>query len=66
MDGQLQTVKRPVGRPRTGRLPAVFARVPPELYAAVTLESERRGVKPSAVIREALELVLAPLINRAA
>jgi hypothetical protein len=62
----IEPVKRPRGRPRTGRLPAVFSRVSPQIYEAVTLESARSGVKPAAIIREAIEAMFSPLIDRAA
>jgi predicted DNA-binding protein len=63
---QTDTVKRSRGRPRTGQMPVVFSRVPPEIVEVLTRESERRGVKTSTVIREALEVVFSPMINRAA
>jgi hypothetical protein len=37
-----------------------------EMEEALARESERRGVKTSTVIREALETVFKPMINRAA
>jgi hypothetical protein len=62
-----KTGKR-IGRPPTGIVnPVVVAsRISPEIYEAVTLESVRRGVKPAAVILEAIEAMFIPLINRAA
>jgi hypothetical protein len=61
-------VKRPVGRPKSGRppMPVVFSCVTPEIAEVLARESERRGVKTSTVIREALEQVFAPMINKAA
>jgi predicted DNA-binding protein len=47
-------------------MPVVFSRVTPEIAEALTRESERRGVKPAAVIREAIEAMFSPMINRAA
>jgi hypothetical protein len=47
-------------------MPIVFSRVTPEIVEALARESERRGVKTSTVIREALEVVFSPVINRAA
>ena len=68
MDTLETTTKRRIGRPPTGVVnPVVVAsRVSPEIYEVLTLESERRGVKPAAVIREAIEAMFRPLINRAA
>jgi Ribbon-helix-helix domain len=39
-------------------MPIVFSRVTPEIAGLLTRESERRGVKPSDVIREALDMLL--------
>jgi hypothetical protein len=65
---RIEPVKRPVGRPKSGRppMPVVFSCVTPEIAEALARESERRGVKTSTVIREALETVFKPMINRAA
>jgi hypothetical protein len=63
---QVETVKRKPGRPRTGQMPVVFSRVTPEIAEALTRESERRGVKPAAIIREAIEAMFSPMINRTA
>ena len=63
---QVETVKRKPGRPRTGQMPVVFSRVTPEIAEALTRESKRRGVKPAAIIREAIEAMFSPMINRAA
>jgi hypothetical protein len=63
---QTEPVKRPRGRPKTGQMPIDFSRVTPEIVEALARESERRGVKTSTVIREALEVVFRPLINKAA
>jgi hypothetical protein len=63
---QVETVKRKPGRPRTGQMPVVFSRVTPEIAEALTRESERRGVKPAAVIWEAIEAMFSPMINRTA
>jgi hypothetical protein len=54
----IEPIKRPRGRPRTGRMLAVFSRIPPELYDAVKNEAARRGTVPSALVREALDLLL--------
>jgi hypothetical protein len=62
----IEPIKRKLGRPRTGRMPAVFSRVTPEIYEVVNRESARRGVKPAAIVREAIEAMFNPLINRAA
>jgi hypothetical protein len=68
MNTPATSAKRRIGRPPTGIVnPVVVAsRVSPEIYEAVTLESARRGVKPAAVIREAIEAMFSPMINRAA
>ena len=63
---QVETVKRKPGRPRTGQMAVVFSRVTPEIAEALTRESERRGVKPAAIIREAIEAMFSPMINRTA
>jgi hypothetical protein len=47
-------------------MPIVFSRVTPQIVEVLTRESERRGVKTSTVIREALISVFMPEINRAA
>jgi hypothetical protein len=62
-----KTGKR-IGRPPTGVAnPVVVAsRISPEIYEAVTLESVKRGVKPAAIIREAIEAMFRPMIKRAA
>jgi hypothetical protein len=67
MDTPETSAKRRIGRPPTGVVnPVVVAsRVSPEIYEAVTLDAARRGVKPAAVIRECIEAVFMPLINRA-
>jgi hypothetical protein len=46
------------GRPLTGANPVLFARVPPSVFEAVRQESAQRGVVPSALVREALDLLL--------
>jgi hypothetical protein len=62
------SAKRRIGRPPTGVVnPVVVAsRVSPETAQALARESERRGVKPAAAIREAIEAMFNPMINRAA
>jgi hypothetical protein len=53
--------KRRIGRPSVDGLPPspiLFARVPPATLEAVKLESARRGMVPSALVREALDLFL--------
>lgn len=42
----------------TGQSPILFARVPPATLAAVKNEAARRGTVPSALVREALDLLL--------
>jgi hypothetical protein len=42
----------------TGHSPILFARVPPATLAAVKSEAARRGTVPSALVREALDLLL--------
>jgi hypothetical protein len=61
MNDETLTVKRRPGRPaldssRPSEI--VFARVPPAMSEAVKGESARRGIVPSALIREALDLLL--------
>jgi hypothetical protein len=41
-----------------GHSPILFARVPPATLEAVKRESARRGMVPSALVREALDLLL--------
>jgi hypothetical protein len=66
-DTQIENAtKRKPGRPATGVSPVVFSRVTPELYEAISRESAKRGVKPAAIVREAIEAVFMPLTNRAA
>lgn len=53
--------KRRIGRPSVDGVqpsPILFARVPPATLEAVKRESARRGVVPSALVREALDLLL--------
>lgn len=53
--------KRRVGRPSVDGSrpsPLLFARVPPATLEAVKRESARRGMVPSALVREALDLLL--------
>jgi hypothetical protein len=53
-------IKPRLGRPPTGVVNPIVvgSRVSPETYKALTRESERRGVKPSELIRTALDLLL--------
>jgi hypothetical protein len=58
-DTQAETpVKRRPGRPSVDHSHTMFARVTPATCRAVKLEAERRGVVPSALIREALDMLL--------
>jgi hypothetical protein len=54
---QIKPAKRR-GPPPTGQSPILFARVPPATLEAVKRESARRGMVPSALVREALDLLL--------
>ena len=54
---QIKPAKRK-GPPPTGHSPIVFARVPRATLEAVKRESARRGMVPSALVREALDLLL--------
>jgi hypothetical protein len=60
--GNETPVKRGRGRPclegSHESSPIISARVPPAIFAAMEQESERRGVKPAILIREALALLL--------
>jgi hypothetical protein len=60
MDGQAAQIKpaKRKGPPKTGHSPILFARVPPATLEAVKRESARRGMVPSALVREALDLLL--------
>ena len=62
------TAKRRIGRPPTGIVNPVVvgSRVSPETYEALTRESERRGVKPAVLIREALDTLLREASGRLA
>ena len=46
------------GPPPTGHSPILFARVPETTRQAIHREAERRGMVPSALVREALDLLL--------
>jgi hypothetical protein len=54
---QVRQYKRKGPAP-TGHSPILFARVPPATLEAVKRESARRGMVPSALVREALDLLL--------
>jgi hypothetical protein len=60
MDNQPEQTKprKRKGPPPTGHSPIVFAGVPPATLEAVKRESARRGMVPSALVREALDLLL--------
>jgi hypothetical protein len=54
-------IKRRIGRPSVDGSqpsPILFARVPPATLEAVKREIARRGMVPSALVREALDLLL--------
>jgi hypothetical protein len=53
-----QPIRKRKGPAPTGHSPILFARVPPATLAAVKSEAARRGMVPSALVREALDLFL--------
>jgi hypothetical protein len=53
-----QVVRKRKGPAPTGHSPILFARVPPATLEAVKRESARRGMVPSALVREALDRLL--------
>jgi hypothetical protein len=53
-----QPARKRKGPAPTGHSPILFARVPPATLDAVKRESARRGMVPSALVREALDMLL--------